>query len=95
MIPEPPFSHRLKSILGYLQYFTGEPTIHELYGIAPQILLGIGAGFVSIALLVRPQSSCSQRTDVAMATALLVTFNKLGGVAGGIVKRIFKAGIIK
>ncbi|PUU78581.1 hypothetical protein B9Z19DRAFT_1126497 [Tuber borchii] len=75
--------------------FIWEPTIHELYGIAPQILLGIGAGFVWIALLIRVQSGCSQHTDVAMATALLVTFNKLGDVAGGIVKRIVKTSIIK
>lgn len=45
--------------------------------------------------MIRVQSGCSQHTDVAMATALLVTFNKLGDVAGGIVKRIVKASIIK
>lgn len=71
------------------------PLYNELYKIAPQILIGIGAGFVWIALLVRAQSGCSQHTDAAMATALLVTFNKPGDVAGGIVKPIFEASIIK
>ncbi|RPB01958.1 hypothetical protein L873DRAFT_567227 [Choiromyces venosus 120613-1] len=75
--------------------FIGEPGIFGLYRIVPQILFGIGAGFAWIGLLVRVQSGCSQHTDVAMATALLVTCNKLGDIAGGIVKRIIKASLIK
>ncbi|KAL7266845.1 hypothetical protein RUND412_010589 [Rhizina undulata] len=52
----------------------------------PQYILAIGAGMTFIPLLVGVQASCVTRTDVAIATGLLTTFNALGALVADAVR---------